>query len=127
MLDYLRRGGFSYTLEPALLDLDSVDDLLFRTREGFCGHYASAFVDADARRRGAGAGRDRLSGRRTWNRFGDYLLDHASPTPMPGPKSGSTARGWMRVDPTAVVAPGRLTEELDGLLPGLSRRRARDC
>jgi hypothetical protein len=28
------------------------------------------------------------------------------------------ARGWVRVDPTAVVAPGRLTEGLDELLPG---------
>ncbi|MBS0388463.1 MAG: DUF3488 domain-containing transglutaminase family protein, partial [Proteobacteria bacterium] len=44
-LAYLRDGGFVYTLTPQQLGRDAVDDLLFRTREGFCGHYASAFVD----------------------------------------------------------------------------------
>src|SRR4029077_16471354 len=43
-LDYLRRGGFVYSLEPPPLGADAVDDFLFQTREGFCGHYASAFV-----------------------------------------------------------------------------------
>src|SRR5204862_7792128 len=43
-LDYLRTGGFVYTLTPQALGADAVDDFLFDTRAGFCGHYASAFV-----------------------------------------------------------------------------------
>jgi len=44
VLDYLRTGGFVYSLEPERLGPDAIDDFLFRTRVGFCGHYASAFV-----------------------------------------------------------------------------------
>jgi len=44
VLKLLRTGGFVYSLTPPLLDYDSVDDFLFNTRSGFCGHYASAFV-----------------------------------------------------------------------------------
>jgi protein-glutamine gamma-glutamyltransferase len=43
-LRYFREQGFEYTLEPPLLGSDSVDDFLFKTKAGFCEHYASAFV-----------------------------------------------------------------------------------
>ncbi len=43
-LDFFRTGGFRYTLTPPRLGYDSVDDLLFNTRLGFCGHFASAYV-----------------------------------------------------------------------------------
>ena len=36
---------------------------------------------------------------------------------MPGPRSGSTASGWTRIDPTAVVAPERLQRGVFDLLP----------
>ena len=35
---------FYYTLTPPKLCDDSVDDFLFDTKRGFCGHYASAFA-----------------------------------------------------------------------------------
>ncbi|MBA3565093.1 MAG: transglutaminase domain-containing protein, partial [Gammaproteobacteria bacterium] len=44
VLDYFRREGFEYTLEPPTLGADPVDRFLFETRQGFCGHYASAFT-----------------------------------------------------------------------------------
>ncbi len=44
VLDLFRKGGFEYTLTPPLLDMDSVDDFIFNSKRGFCGHYASAFV-----------------------------------------------------------------------------------
>ncbi|MFI4868857.1 MAG: DUF3488 and DUF4129 domain-containing transglutaminase family protein, partial [Steroidobacterales bacterium] len=116
VLDYLRSGGFSYTLEPALLNLDSVDDLLFRTREGFCGHYASAFVTL---MRAAGVPARVVTGYLggTWNRYGGYLEISQSDAHA-WAEVWLEPRGWVRVDPTAVVAPSRLTEELDELLPG---------
>jgi transglutaminase-like putative cysteine protease len=43
-LRMFNREAFHYTLKPPLLERDSADDFLFRTRAGFCEHYASAFV-----------------------------------------------------------------------------------
>jgi transglutaminase-like putative cysteine protease len=118
VLDYLRRGGFSYTLEPPRLNLDSVDDLLFRTREGFCGHYASAFVML---MRAAGVPARVVTGYLggSWNRYGGYLYITQSDAHA-WAEVWLETRGWVRVDPTAVVAPGRLTEGLDELLPGVA-------
>lgn len=115
VLDYFRGGDFSYTLEPPLLNFDSVDDLLFRTREGFCGHYASAF--ATLMRAGGVPARvvtGYLGG--IWNRYGEYLYITQSDAHA-WTEVWLDGRGWIRIDPTAVVAPGRLTEELEDLLP----------
>src|SRR5258708_26410774 len=43
-LDLLRKGRFTYTLEPPLLGTDSVDEFLFDAKAGFCEHFASAFT-----------------------------------------------------------------------------------
>jgi len=50
-----------------------VDDLLFNTRAGFCGHYASAFVHADCARGRPGSVGDRLFGGE-WNPIGGYFV-----------------------------------------------------
>jgi transglutaminase-like putative cysteine protease len=123
VLDYLRDGGFTYTLEPPLLDLDSVDDLLFRTRQGFCGHYASAFVTL---MRAGGVPARVVTGYLggIWNHYGGYLFISQSDAHA-WAEVWRENQGWVRIDPTAVVAPGRLTEELDELLPadgGAGRR-----
>lgn len=98
--------GYTYTLQPQRLGRDSVDDLLFGTREGFCGHFASAFVTL-ARAGGVPARvvTGYLGGE--WNPVGGYLTVRAAEAHawaevwMPG-------RGWTRTDPTAVVSPERL-------------------
>jgi transglutaminase-like putative cysteine protease len=115
VLEYLRHGGFTYTLEPPLLNLNSVDDLLFRTRQGFCGHYASAFVTL---MRAGGVPARVVTGYLggIWNRYGGYLYITQSDAHA-WAEVWEEEQGWVRVDPTAVVAPGRLTEELDELLP----------
>ena len=113
MLDYLHRGGFSYTLDPAPLGIDSVDDLLFHTHEGFCGHYASAF--ATLMRAGGVPARvvtGYLGGE--WNRFGHYLLIRQSDAHA-WTEVWLEGRGWTRVDPTAVVSPSSLGMQLSGL------------
>lgn len=43
-LTYFNKQGFVYTLEPPPLGANTVDDFLFTTKQGFCEHYASAFV-----------------------------------------------------------------------------------
>jgi protein-glutamine gamma-glutamyltransferase len=114
-LAYLAKGGFVYSLEPQPLGQDTVDDLLFVTREGFCGHYASAFVDL---MRAAGVPARVVTGYLggEWNVVGGYLLVRQSDAHawaevwLPG-------KGWTRVDPTAVVAPERLNRGVFDLLP----------
>jgi transglutaminase-like putative cysteine protease len=112
VLDYLRHGGYRYTLTPAPLDLDSVDDLLFHTREGFCGHYASAF--ATLMRAGGVPARvvtGYLGGE--WNRFGHYLLIRQSDAHA-WTEVWLDGHGWTRVDPTSVV-DSSLGMQLSGL------------
>ena len=116
VLDYLRQGGFSYTLDPPPLGPDSIDDLLFGTRQGFCGHYASAFAML---MRAGGVPAHVVTGYLggEWNRFGDYLLVRQSAAHA-WDEVWLEGRGWVRVDPTAVVSPGSLSEQLAGVLPG---------
>ncbi|RDJ00620.1 DUF3488 domain-containing protein [Dyella solisilvae] len=107
-LSLFHDGGFSYTLLPAPLGRDSVDDFLFGTREGFCEHYASAFT---VLMRAAGIPARVVTGYQGgyWNHLGNYLLvrqanAHAwSEVWLPG-------RGWTRVDPTAAVRPERVRQ-----------------
>ncbi len=114
-LDYLRRGGFSYTLTPPALGADGVDDLLFSTRQGFCGHYASAFAFL---MRAAGVPARVVTGYLggEWNEFGDYLLVRQADAHAWN-EVWLDGSGWVRIDPTAVLAPARLTHELDSMLP----------
>lgn len=114
-LDFLRRGGFRYTLTPPQLAGDQIDELLFETRQGFCGHYASAF--ATLMRAGGVPARivtGYLGGE--WNPIGRYLLLRQSDAHA-WVEVWLEGRGWMRVDPTAVVAPERLTHAVLELLP----------
>jgi transglutaminase-like putative cysteine protease len=110
VLEFLRRGGFEYTLTPQRLGRDSIDELLFSTRQGFCGHYASAFVDL---MRAAGVPARVVTGYQggEWNPIGHYLTVRQSDAHawaevwLPG-------RGWARADPTSVISPQRLSREL---------------
>lgn len=115
-LAFLRTGGFHYTLEPQRLGRESVDDFLFETRQGFCGHYASAF--ATLMRAGGVPARivtGYLGGE--WNRIGGYLLVRQSDAHA-WVEVWLEGRGWTRTDPTAVVAPERLTRGILEFLPG---------
>ncbi len=115
-LDYLARGGFVYSLEPQPLGENTVDDLLFNTREGFCGHYASAFVDL---MRAAGVPARVVTGYLggEWNTVGQYLLVRQSDAHAWAEVWLEGGGGWTRVDPTAVVAPERLTRGVFDLMP----------
>ncbi len=106
VLELFRDGGFVYSLTPPLLDLDSVDDFLFRTRTGFCGHYASAFATL---MRAAGIPARVVTGYHggEWNPIGQYLIVRQSDAHA-WAEIWVDGRGWSRVDPTGVVAPDRL-------------------
>jgi hypothetical protein len=44
VLQRLRSGGYSYTLEPGVYGANTADEFWFDRKEGFCEHIASAFV-----------------------------------------------------------------------------------
>jgi protein-glutamine gamma-glutamyltransferase len=123
VLDYLRTGGFEYTLTPPTLGADSVDDFLFQTRLGFCGHYASAF--ALLMRAGGVPARvvtGYLGGE--WNPIGHYFVVRQSDAHS-WTEVWIEGRGWTRVDPTAVVAPERLRRGILDILPNAVSAPAR--
>lgn len=115
-LEFLRTGGFAYSLTPPPLgQRNPIDDFLFRTRTGFCGHYASAFVDL--MRAGGVPARvvtGYLGGR--WNPYdGTFIVRQSDAHAWA--EVWLRGRGWTRVDPTAVVAPERLYRGILDLLP----------
>jgi transglutaminase-like putative cysteine protease len=115
VLDLFRAQEFYYTLTPPGLERDSVDDFLFNTRQGFCGHYASAFTmlmraaGIPARVVGGYQGGD-------WNPLGGYLIvrqSHAHAwSEVWLPQSG-----WRRVDPTGAIAPERIERGIEASFP----------
>lgn len=123
VLEFLRTGGFVYSLTPPLLDYDSVDDFLFHTRSGFCGHYASAFVTL---MRAAGVPARVVTGYLggEWNPIGGYFIIRQSDAHS-WAEVWLEGRGWTRVDPTAVVEPDRLTRGMLDLLPAAGSTEAR--
>lgn len=106
-LDLFHDGGFSYTLAPAPLGRNAMDDFLFSTRQGFCEHYASAFT---VLMRAAGVPARVVTGYQGgfWNRLGNYLLVRQSDAHA-WSEVWIDGRGWVRVDPTAAVRPERVS------------------
>ena len=102
----LFRSDFSYTLSPPLLGRDSIDEFLFDTRSGFCEHYASAFVFL---MRAAGIPARVATGYQGgwWSGAGGYLLVRQSDAHA-WAEIWRDGVGWLRVDPTAAVAPQRI-------------------
>lgn len=100
-------GGFRYTLAPAPLGRDAMDDFLFDTREGFCEHYSSAFT---VLMRAAGIPARVVTGYQGgyWNKLGNYLLVRNSDAHA-WSEVWLAGRGWVRADPTGAVRPERVS------------------
>ena len=104
-LQRLRQGGYTYTLEPGVYGQHTADEFWFDRKEGFCEHIASAFVvlmrgmDIPARIVTGYQGGEVNPLDRYWTvRQSDA---HA------WAEVWLAGRGWVRVDPTSAVAPGR--------------------
>jgi protein-glutamine gamma-glutamyltransferase len=123
VLQLFKTGGFVYSLTPPLLNYDSVDDFVFNTRSGFCGHYASAFVTL---MRGGGVPARVVTGYLggEWNPIGDYFVVRQSDAHS-WAEVWLDGRGWTRIDPTAMVEPERLTRGILDLLPNAGSAGAR--
>jgi transglutaminase-like putative cysteine protease len=114
VLDKFRNEQYFYTLEPPRLALDSVDDFLFNTRRGFCEHFASAFTMLA---RAAGIPARVVTGYQggEYNSLNGYLLIRQSEAHA-WSEVWLEGRGWVRVDPTAAVAPERIERGLEAAL-----------
>ena len=109
-----REQPFHYTLRPPLLPGDAVDGFLFGTRKGFCEHYAGSFV---VLMRAAGIPARVVTGYQggEYNALGDYLLVRQSDAHA-WAEVWLEGRGWVRVDPTAAVAPERIERGVSAAL-----------
>ncbi len=109
-LTYFNRQGFVYTLEPPPLGSDSVDDFLFTTKQGFCEHYASAFVFLmRAANIPARVVTGYLGGE--YNAVGNYYIVRQSDAHA-WAEVWLAGQGWIRVDPTGAIAPDRVQRGL---------------
>ena len=105
VMQRLRTGGYQYTLEPGVYGTHTADEFWFDRKAGFCEHIASSFVllmralDVPARVVTGYQGGQVNSVDGLWTvRQSDA---HA------WAEVWVAGQGWLRVDPTSAVAPGR--------------------
>ena len=113
-LQTFRQQQFVYTLSPMTLGKHSVDEFMFDSKQGFCGHYASSFVFM---LRAAGIPSRVVTG---------YLGGELNPLTQSVLVHQFTAhawaevwlegQGWQRVDPTSAVAPERVEQGIEQTL-----------
>ena len=124
VMRHINQAGFTYTLEPGTYGRDAVDEFWFDRKLGFCEHFAASFVvvmralDVPSRLVTGYQGTDALPQDGYWivrqsnaHAWAEYW--------QPG-------EGWVRVDPTAAVAPdrvqsGRSLQPPTGLVAGAMR------
>ncbi len=110
VMRHIREGGYTYTLAPGEYGRNAIDEFWLDRKEGFCEHFAAAFVvvmralDVPARIVTGYQGADplpvdgyyvvRQSAAHAWAEFW-----------QPG-------QGWVRADPTAAVAPDRINRSM---------------
>jgi transglutaminase-like putative cysteine protease/cbb3-type cytochrome oxidase subunit 3 len=108
VMAHFREQPFYYTLTPPQLGEASIDDFLFNTREGFCEHYASSFVYL---MRAAGVPARVVVGYQGGeiNPFEGYTMVYQY-NAHAWAEIWLEGQGWVRMDPTAAVAPERISE-----------------
>ncbi|MBL1142111.1 MAG: DUF3488 domain-containing transglutaminase family protein [Proteobacteria bacterium] len=114
-LDWLKRENFIYTLSPPLSTLDSVDEFLFKTKQGFCEHFASAFT---VLMRAAGIPSRIVIGYQGGevNPLGNYLIVRQRDAHA-WTEVWLEGRGWVRIDPTSIASPIRVQEGINNAMP----------
>ncbi len=106
LLQHFRTENFSYTLKPPLMQSHPIETFLLQTRQGFCSHYATAFVylmrvaHIPARVIGGYQGG-------SMNKVGQFLEIRQADAHA-WAEVWLENEGWVRIDPTAAVAPERI-------------------
>ncbi|MES2413357.1 MAG: DUF3488 and transglutaminase-like domain-containing protein [Pseudomonadota bacterium] len=105
VIERLGTGGYSYTLEPGVYGPNTADEFWFDRKEGFCEHIASSFVIL---MRGMGVPARIVTGYQGGEQNpvdGFWVVRQADAHAWS--EVWQEGRGWVRVDPTTAVAPGR--------------------
>ncbi|MDD0816944.1 transglutaminaseTgpA domain-containing protein [Curvibacter sp. HBC28] len=106
VLQRLAQGGYVYTLEPGEYGEHTADEFWFDRKAGFCEHIASAYVvlmralDVPARLVTGYQGGER-------NALDGYWVVRQSDAHA-WAEIWQAGQGWVRVDPTGAVSPGRI-------------------
>ena len=124
LMQHIRSQPFSYTLAPGEYGTDAIDEFWLDRREGFCEHFAAAFVvlmrefGVPARIVTGYQGTDELP-------VDGYHIVRQSAAHA-WAEYWEPATGWVRADPTAAVAPERISRSsrlvpVPGLMEGALR------
>jgi transglutaminase-like putative cysteine protease len=106
VLNRLKTGGYTYTLDPGVYGQHTADEFWFDKKEGFCEHIASSFVilmralDVPARivTGYQGGEMNAIDGYWTVRQRDAHAWAEV----------WQAGVGWVRVDPTGAVSPGRI-------------------
>lgn len=115
VLNMFNQQDFHYTLNPPLTPgFDPVDQFLFDSRRGFCEHYASSFT---LLMRAAGIPSRVVLGYQggTINPLNKIMTVRQSDAHA-WSEVWLEKRGWVRIDPTATIAPQRIEINLEAAL-----------
>ena len=110
---WINQSEFRYTLSPPRLNDNRIDEFLFDTKAGFCEHYSSSFTfmlraaGIPARVVAGYQGGEPSRGGSVWE---VRQMDAHAWTEV-----WLEGQGWLRVDPTAFVAPERVEQGMDAL------------
>ncbi|MCU8056639.1 DUF3488 and transglutaminase-like domain-containing protein [Shewanella sp. SM34] len=111
MMGHFNTEPFFYTLTPPPLGPQQVDDFLFENKAGFCVHYAAAFI-VMARATGlparmvTGYQGGEFNPQAGYYSVYQYMAHAWAEVWLEG-------EGWVRFDPTAMVAPDRIEQGFD--------------
>lgn len=113
VLNWYQQNHFVYTLKPGVLGKNRIDEFLFKSRQGFCEHYASSFVML---MRYVGIPARVVTG----YQGGQLALDGKSWEVRQLDAHAWTEvwinQRWQRFDPTAMVAPQRIDDGMQNLI-----------
>jgi protein-glutamine gamma-glutamyltransferase len=106
LLQHIRSDGFSYTLAPGDYGRNAIDEFWLDRKEGFCEHFAAAFVVI---LRAAGVPARVVTGYQGTDLppvDGYYVVRQSSAHAWA--EFWQTGTGWVRADPTGAVSPDRI-------------------
>lgn len=127
----LRTGGYTYTLDPGVYGVNTADEFFFDRKEGFCEHIASSFVILMRAMNVPARIVTGYQGGELNNVDGFWVVRQSDAHAWA--EVWQDGHGWVRVDPTSAVSPGRtgaferlaaprgvMSQTLSNLSPGLA-------
>ena len=111
-------AGFTYTLSPGVLSGDYLEDFLFRSKKGYCEHFASA-TGILLRMMGIPARVVVGFHGGLWNPLGEYYILRNQDAHA-WVEFWRDEGGWQRVDPVQYVFPERISQGVDVFERGIA-------